>query len=236
MSKSEDSLPPRQNSFNIICRETAAEFLGTTVLMVFGLGSVAQFVLSGGQTGSTDQVRWSWGLGVTFGVYVAGGVSGGHLNPAVTLTLCLFKRTTWNRLLPYWAGQYLGAFFASSLVYAVYYDALSAFKGGNRTLETSSIFTTYPQSYLSVGNGLGDQMFGTALLMLLVLALGDPKNMAPQKGFVPLVVGLIVVAIGMTFSPYNCGYAINPARDLSPRIFVFMAGWGRRRFSGRLGR
>ncbi|KAH9510330.1 Aquaporin-7 [Bulinus truncatus] len=109
-------------------------------------------------------------------------------------------------------------------------DALSAFKGGNRTLETSSIFTTYPQSYLSVGNGLGDQMFGTALLMLLVLALGDPKNMAPQKGFVPLVVGLIVVAIGMTFS-YNCGYAINPARDLSPRIFVFMAGWGRQVFS-----
>ncbi|KAI8777348.1 aquaporin-9 [Biomphalaria glabrata] len=230
MSKSEEVTPTRSNSYNVILREAAAEFLGTLVLIVFGVGSVAQFVFSEGKTGSTDQVRWSWGLGVAFGVYVAGGVSGGHLNPAVTLTLCLFKKVSWNRLLPYWIAQYFGAFIASGLVYAVYYDAFSTFKGGNRTIETSSIFVTYPQSYLTVGNGLGDQVFGTALLMLLVMALGDPRNMSPQKGYLPLVVGLVVVAIGMTFS-YNCGYAINPARDLAPRLFVLSAGWGSQVFS-----
>ncbi|KAK3790341.1 hypothetical protein RRG08_062574 [Elysia crispata] len=220
----------RLNLANTIAKEVMAEFLGTAVLMVFGIGSVAQFVLSEGQTGSTDQVRWSWGLGVTFGVYVAGGISGGHLNPAVTLTLCLFKRVSWVKLLPYWLGQYLGSFVASCLVYLVYYDAFGEFKGGNHTLETASIFSTYPQDYLSVGNGLGDQIFGTAVLMLLVMAISDQNNMAPSKGYVPLLVGLVVVAIGMTFS-HNCGYAINPARDLSPRIFTMLAGWGTKVFS-----
>ncbi|XP_059160031.1 aquaporin-7-like isoform X3 [Physella acuta] len=198
--------------------------------MVFGMGSVAQFVFSEGKAGSPDQVRWSWGLGVTFGVYVAGGTSGGHLNPAVTLTLCLFRKLPWSKLIPYWIGQYLGSFVASGLVYAVYYDAFHSFKGGNKTIETSSIFVTYPQDYLSVANGLGDQVFGTAVLMLLVSALNDPKNMSPGKGYVPLVVGLVVVAIGMTFSQ-NCGYAINPARDLAPRVFLLLAGWGTKVFS-----
>lgn len=211
-------------------KETMAEFLGTATLMIFGLGSVAQFVLSEGKTGTPDQVRWSWGLGVTFGVYVAGGISGGHLNPAVTLTLCILKKVSWVKLLPYWLGQYLGSFVASCLVYLVYYDAINNFKGGNYTLETAGIFSTYPQSYLSVANGLGDQIFGTAVLMLLVMAISDQNNMAPSKGYVPVLVGLVVVAIGMTFSQ-NCGYAINPARDLSPRLFTLMAGWGTKVFS-----
>ncbi|CAL1543292.1 unnamed protein product [Lymnaea stagnalis] len=217
-------------SYSAILKEAVAECLGTAVLMVFGCGSVAQFILSHGQEGSTDQVRWSWGFGVAFGVYVSGGVSGGHLNPAVTLTKCLFKKLPWRKLLPYWAGQYLGAFLASCLVFAVYYDALNAFDGGNRTLKTSSIFVTYPKKHLSVANGLGDQIFGTALLMLLVQALSDPKNMSPGKGYTPVLVGLIVVAIGMTYA-FNCGYAINPARDLAPRIFVSIAGWGSQVFS-----
>ncbi|RUS78459.1 hypothetical protein EGW08_013782 [Elysia chlorotica] len=215
---------------NTIVKEALAEFLGTATLMVFGIGSVAQFVLSEGKTGTPDQIRWSWGLGVTFGVYVAGGISGGHLNPAVTLTLCLFKRVPWAKLLPYWLGQYLGSFIAACLVYLVYYDALGEFKGGNQTLETAGIFSTYPQDYLSVANGLGDQIFGTAVLMLLVLAITDQNNMAPSKGYVPVLVGLVVVVIGMTFSQ-NCGYAINPARDLSPRLFTLVAGWGKKVFS-----
>ncbi|GFO44687.1 Aquaporin-9 [Plakobranchus ocellatus] len=215
---------------NKIAKEALAEFLGTAVLMLFGVGSVAQFVLSEGETGSTDQVRWAWGLGVTFGVYVAGGVSGGHLNPAVTLTLCILKRVPWIKLIPYWVGQYVGSFVASCLVYLVYYDAFQSFKGGNYTIETASIFSTYPQSYLSLANGLSDQILGTAILMLLVLAVTDPNNMAPAKGYVPFIVGLVVVAIGMTFS-HNCGYAINPARDFSPRLFTLMAGWGHQVFS-----
>ncbi|CAG5129566.1 unnamed protein product [Candidula unifasciata] len=213
-----------------ILREALAEYLGTAVLMVFGIGSVAQFVLSEGKTGSTDQVRWSWGFGVAFGVYVSGGVSGGHLNPAVTMALCLFKRVSWTKLLPYWIGQYLGSFTASCIVFGVYYDALSTYKSGNRSLETAGIFATYPQPYLSTVNGLADQIFATAVLMLVIMALNDPNNMAPSKGYVPLLVGLLVVTIGMTFS-HNCGYPINPARDLAPRVFTFAAGWGIQVFS-----
>nr|BDI24357.1 aquaporin-5 [Peronia verruculata] len=230
MSKERVDSSGDEAKVSCILRESLAEFLGTAILMIFGMGSVAQFVLSQGNTGSTDQVRWAWGFGVMFGVYVSGGLSGGHLNPAVTLTLCLFGRVPWNKLLPYCLGQYLGSFTASCLVFGVYYDAFNTFKNGSRTIETAGIFATYPQDYLSVGNGLGDQIFGTAVLMLLVLALTDPGNMAPSKGYVPVLVGLIVVAIGMTYSQ-NCGYAINPARDLAPRLFTMAAGWGAQVFS-----
>lgn len=69
------------------------------------------------------------------------------------------------------------------------------------------------------------QIFATAVLMILIQALNDPDNLAPSKGYVPLLVGLVVVAIGMTFS-FNCGYALNPARDFAPRVFTYAAGWG----------
>jgi len=73
--------------------------------------------------------------------------------------------------------------------------------------------------------GLVDQVVGTALLLLVIFALGDTKNFAPEPRIAPLLVGALVVVIGMTFG-YNAGYAINPARDLGPRLFTFLAGWG----------
>ena len=91
---------------------------------------------------------------------------------------------------------------------------------------TAGIFATYPQDFLSnVPGGLVDQIVGTALLVLVILALGDKRNAAPEGGYGPVLVGALVVLIGMTFG-YNAGYAINPARDLGPRLFTAVAGWG----------
>lgn len=90
---------------------------------------------------------------------------------------------------------------------------------------TAGIFATYPQPFLSLAGGLVDQVVGTALLLLVIFALGDTKNMAPEPRSGPLVVGLLVVVIGMSFG-FNAGYAINPARDFGPRLFTALSGWG----------
>src|SRR3982751_183230 len=101
-------------------REVAAEFLGTFILIVFGLGVVAQVVLSKEQNGNYLSINLAWGLAVTMAIYVAGGVSGAHLNPAVTLALAVHRKFAWRKVLPYSIAQTVGAFTASAVVFAVY--------------------------------------------------------------------------------------------------------------------
>jgi len=211
-------------------REMAAEFLGTFILIVFGAGVVAQVVLSGGQNGQYLSINIGWGLAVTMGVYVAGGVSGAHINPAVTLALAVHRGFPWNKVFGYVAAQFAGAIAASAVVFVTYYEALGNFDGGLRQVTgqhaTAAIWATYPQQYLSTfPGGLIDQIVGTALLVALVFALTDNRNTAPAANLAPLLIGAVVLVIGMTFG-YNSGYAINPARDLGPRLFTACAGWG----------
>ena len=213
-----------------VARELFAEFLGTFVLIVFGVAVVAQTVLSGGQAGSTLSINLAWGLAVTMGCYVAGGISGAHLNPAVTLALAGFRGFPWTKVGPYMAAQLLGAFAASVVVYLTYYEALNAFDGGTRhvvgPLGTAGIWATYPQPFLSTfPGGFVDQVVGTALLVGVIFAIIDSRNSMPPATLVPLIVGLLVALIGMTFG-FNSGYAINPARDLGPRLFTAAFGWG----------
>jgi MIP family channel proteins len=211
-------------------RELLAEFLGTFVLIVFGVGVVAQVVLSRQSAGTYLSINIAWGLAVAMGCYVAAGVTGAHLNPAVTLALAAHRRFPWRKVLPYAAAQTIGAFVASAVVYAVYHEALAAFDGGVRhvsgALGTAGIWATYPQPFLSVfPGGFVDQVVGTALLVGLIFAISDTRNAPVPVGFAPVVVGLLVMLIGATFG-FNSGYAINPARDLGPRLFTFIAGWG----------
>lgn len=211
-------------------REVLAEFLGTFVLIVFGLGVVAQVVLSGQTAGTYLSINLAWGLAVTMGCYVAGGVSGAHLNPAVTMALAVHRGFPWARVAPYLGAQFLGAFVASAVVYLTYIDALNAFDGGLRQVAgpqgTAGIWATYPQAFIApFPAGVIDQFVGTALLMLVVLAISDARNAPPAAGMGPLIVGLLVAVIGMSFG-YNAGYAINPARDFAPRLFTAIAGWG----------
>jgi MIP family channel proteins len=211
-------------------REVAAEFLGTFVLIVFGAGVVAQVVLSGGSHGGYLSINLGWGLAVTMAVYTAAGVSGAHLNPAVSLALAVRRGFPWSKLLPYAVAQTAGAFVASAVVFATYREALERFDGGVRQVAgpqaTAGIWATYPQPFLStVPGGLVDQVVGTALLVLLVFALTDRRNAAPEPHVAPLLIGAAVVLIGATFG-FNSGYAINPARDFGPRLFTAVAGWG----------
>jgi MIP family channel proteins len=210
-------------------REALAEFLGTFVLILFGVGVVAQVSLGGGATGQYLSINLAWGLAVTMGVYVSAGVSGAHLNPAVTVALAVWRGFPWSKVGPYVAGQMAGAFVASAVVYLTYYDALNHFDGGVRqvtgALGTAGIWATYPQPWLSTVGGLIDQIVGTAVLIMVIFALGDAKNVAPQSNLGPVVVGFLVMVIGMAYG-LNAGYAINPARDFGPRLFTALAGWG----------
>src|SRR5436190_10084260 len=178
-----------------------AEFLGTFVLIVFGVGVVAQTVLSKGAAGSTLSINIAWGLAVAMGCYVAAGVTGAHLNPAVTVSLAVHRRFPWGKVAPYALAQIAGAFVASAIVFATYHEALAAFDGGTRQitgpLGTAGIWATYPQPFLSTfPGGFVDQVVGTALLVGVILGITDTRNSPPPNGLAPVVVGLLVVLIG----------------------------------------
>ncbi len=201
-----------------------AEFLGTFVMFAFGAAVVAQKVLSRGENGSYLAINLAWGLAVTMGIYIAGGVTGAHLNPAVTLALAVRRKFPWGKVGFYAIAQTAGAFVAAAVVLLVYRDAFNAYDGGLRTLETAGIFATYPQPYLSHLGALLDQIIGTAMLLMVISAIGDQRNNSTGS-LGPLMVGLLVVVIGMCFG-LNAGYAINPARDFGPRLLTAIAGWG----------
>jgi len=216
------------NNKPTLTAELIAEFLGTFVLILFGSGVVAMVVLFPSNNsaavvhGGFTNITLGWGLAVTMGIYVSGKVSGGHLNPAVTLTLAVFRGFPWRKVLPFFFAQTAGAFLAAALVY---WNYLPAFHQADPDLEkTAGVFTTFPAFPAWPQAGFLDQVIGTALLLLLVLAITDELNIPPGANLAPAMIGLVVVAIGMSFGGMH-GYAINPARDFGPRLFTAVAGF-----------
>src|SRR6267142_5686647 len=174
-----------------VFREMLAEFLGTFVLIVFGVGVVAQVVLSKGAAGNSLSINIAWGLAVTMGCYVCAGVTGAHLNPAVTIALAVHRRFPWKKVVPYSIAQIAGAFVASAVVFVTYHDALNAFDGGARQVlgpqGTAGIWATYPQAFLSTfPGGFIDQVVGTALLVGVILGITDTRNSPPPAGLAPV--------------------------------------------------
>jgi glycerol uptake facilitator protein len=207
--------------------ELCAEFAGTMILILFGTGVVAQVSTSAdGGLGDHDSIAWAWGLGVTLGVYVAARLSGAHLNPAVTLALAAFKGFSWRKVLPYSVSQLLGAFVAALIVRFTYADLIATVDPGH-TIKTQGIFSTLPGNGgpgVSIPTAFLDQVVGTAILVFVIFALTTAWNNPPLANLGPVVVGLLVVGIGMAFGA-NAGYAINPARDLGPRLASLMTGY-----------
>ncbi|NXS38118.1 AQP7 protein, partial [Pomatostomus ruficeps] len=135
---------------------------------IFGLSSVAQVVLGKGNNGQYLSINMAFGIGVTLGIYAAGGISGAHLNAAITITQCILGNLSWTKLAAYIIGQFLGSFLAAATVFALYYDAIYDYTNGNLTVSgptaTALIFSTYPAPNVSLqgafftevsGNGCG---------------------------------------------------------------------------------
>lgn len=223
---------------NTAIKEFLAEMLGTFLLVFMGNGAVAQTVMSGGDRGDFFSINVGYAVAVFLGVMASGGVSGGHINPAVSVSLAVFGKFSWAKVPIYLVAQYMGAFTGSLMLFLVYRNALDAYDP-QRTLASAGIFATYPGSvingtgdhvnFLTSGNGLGDQIMGTLVLLLCVCAITDPRNMAITKPQIPAAVATVVFGIGLSLG-LNCGYAINPARDLGPRLFTLVAGWGAETF------
>ncbi|KAK9767212.1 glycerol channel [Basidiobolus ranarum] len=217
-------------SFKTEHKPALAEFLGTFVLVLFGLGVNAQNTFN---TYASESAYLSnnlgWGLGLTAGIYVSGGVSGGHLNPAVTVTMAYLRKFSWTRVLSYIIAQFAGAFLAAVVVYFIYNPALNVMGGDKFSLASAGIFATFPQPFNTIGSAFFAEFVGTAALTLGIFAITDERN-NQGKGYVALAIGLHLTAIGICLG-WMTGYALNPARDFAPRLFTALYGWGWEVFS-----
>ncbi|XP_049480997.1 aquaporin-7 isoform X4 [Panthera uncia] len=197
-------------------REFLAEFMSTYVMMVFGLGSVAHMVL-GEKFGSYLSVNLGFGFGVTMGVHMAGNISGAHMNAALTFTNCVLGRMSWKK-------------------FPVYILAIIQFSGGHLTVTgptaTAGIFATYLPEHMTLWRGFLDEVIVTGILQLCLFAITDKENNPALQGTQALVIGILIVVIGLSLG-MNTGYAMNPSRDLPPRFFTFIAGWGIQVFRAR---
>jgi len=218
-----------------------AELVGTFLLIFLGDGVVAQVALA--PRLAPEAYDWllitvGWGLAVAIAVYVTGGVSGAHINPAVTIANAALGTISWGLAGVYIVAQFIGAILGAAAVYTIYYDGLVAAGMPN-------VWATGPGSVISQaawGKSLSElggasvyvgqfsftdafitEILATMVLLIGVLALTDSKNMAPSSNLGPFMIGLLVVAIGISLGGPS-GYALNPARDLGPRIFGALVG------------
>ena len=190
-----------------------------------GCACNAQALLSDGAASVTGPL--GWGLALAGAIYVSGGVSGGHVNPAVSLGMASVGKLAWGKLFHYILAQYVGAFLGAAMAFGVYYEALHAkysilvVTGNNGS---ASIFGTMPTS-----SGLTcffDQMVATCFFLLIICAITDEKNMKVPSGLVPMAIGFTDLSLIILSFGYNCGAPLNPARDFAPRLFSSFAGWG----------
>jgi glycerol uptake facilitator protein len=211
--------------------ECLAEFIGTGLLIFFGVGCVAALILAGANFGQWE-ISLTWGFGVSIAIFVTGGISGAHLNPAVTLALMVWKGFEKRKVLPFILAQLAGAFCAAALVYFLYSNLFTQWesthhivRGSLESLGTAGIFSTYPHALLNNYQALTVELVITAVLMMSILALTDEQNGAPKGFAAALLIGILIAVIGASLGPLT-GFAMNPARDLGPKLFAFLAGWG----------
>jgi glycerol uptake facilitator protein len=206
----------RDNAFG----ELVHEFIGTAVLILLGDGVVAN-VLFGTRLGagylSFDAsgwiiITWGWGMAVAVAVYVAGGLTGAHINPAVTLAAVVRRGMSFGKAIGWMIAQVAGAFVGAALVWVLYQGEFAANGYTN-------VFYTGPMPNIGVINAVLSEVIGTAMLLMGIYGIVDGKNLAPGSNMIPFMVGILVLAIGLSLG-MPTGYAINPARDFGPRLFA----------------
>jgi glycerol uptake facilitator protein len=207
-------------------KEFIAEFIGTMFILLFGNGVCAMNTLF--NLGGYVNITFGWGLGVFFGILVSTRISGAHLNPAVTIALIITRRFPISKALHYVSAQMLGGFAGAAIIY-YFYQAKFAIVDPE-LLHTAGIFTTFP-TVAGFMPGFMAEIIATAILLFGILAIVDHFIHDKVSYLAPFAVGLLIVGIGMSFGGMH-GYAMNPARDFSPRVLITLLGFANNGLSG----
>ncbi|KAF8153161.1 aquaporin-like protein [Crassisporium funariophilum] len=255
--------PTRLNTWTrlrLAIREPLAEFIGVAIFVIFGAGADCQVVLStdpnvtSSHKGEYLSINFGWAIGLAMGVWVSAGISGGHVNPAITLALATWRGFPWRKVPGAYVGllqpqrefpssrsvpsknnsavyifaQVMGGLVGAALVYAQYFHAIDIFEGsrGTRTQATGGLFATYALDYMTAVSCFFAEFLGTAILVFMIMAATDTTNAAPPIGLLPLVIFLTLLGLGAALG-MQTAFAFNPARDFGPRLFLSMAGYGR---------
>ncbi|KAG2421320.1 hypothetical protein HFD88_005294 [Aspergillus terreus] len=206
-------------------REALAECLAVFVQLTVGF--CADLAVTLADAGNPNTTAWAWGLATMMAIYISGGVSGAHLNPAVTVMLWFYRGFP-NRKMPgYFVAQFGGAFFAALVAYGVYYHSIQYHR--TTSLADTGIIDSFVTSqrapWVTPATAFVNEFVGTAILAVAILALGDDQNAPPGAGMNALIVGLVITCLGLTFA-YQTGGALNPSRDFGPRLALLVLGYG----------
>lgn len=220
--------------------EFIGEFIGTFILVLFGCGSVAVTVLFSAHSG-LFQVAMIWGIGVSLAIYTTRHLSCAHLNPAVSVAMVIGKRMNIGRLPVYLVAQFLGAFIAAGVLYIIFSSSIAQFeqlnqivRGTSDSIRSAMMFGEYypspgagPNASVSMMTAFIAESMGTFALVFLIFSLTEGCNTGrPDNSIAPILVGLTVTIIISILAPLTQA-GLNPARDLSPRVFSMLAGWGK---------
>ncbi|AEO08658.1 glycerol uptake facilitator protein [Buchnera aphidicola str. Ak (Acyrthosiphon kondoi)] len=222
-----------------ILKKCFVEFFGTGLIIFFGVGSLAASKLT---NVNFDQFEISciWGFAVSISIYFSSTISGAHLNPAITIFFWLSSKFNKKKVLPYIISQIFGSFFFTMLIYYLYKNFLvsfeiknNIFRGTQDSLNLASIFCVYPNNKNSFIFDFMIEIFSTALFMLIILEFNNKNNnyFLYNKSIVPILIGLLTCLINLVINPLN-NISLNPARDLGPKIFLSLTGWGVLSFTG----
>jgi glycerol uptake facilitator protein len=212
--------------------ELIAEAVAVFIIIAFGDSVACMYVLydPSPYVNAYWGVCMSWGLAVTLAIYVTGSISGTHANPAVTLALATFRGFSWKKVVPYWAAQLLGGMLGAAIVYALFGPVIDHYNLTHHLTRAeggaAGVFFTHPGLAITPMHAFSDEIILTALLLFGIFAITEQFNeMAPQANSGALMIGFLVAILGSSMG-YLEAWAMNPARDLGPRLFAYFAGWG----------
>lgn len=223
--------------------ESLAEFIGTFILVFFGVGVVQCAVYTGAISGLW-QLASVWAVGISLAIYSIGSISGAHINPAITLAMFAFRKFPARKVVPFIFAQFCGAFAGGAMLYFLYKGFIVEFEAANSIvrggagseLSAMAFGEYFPNPELAKAKAWGENVvslnlamfaeaLGTAFLAFFVFAITDEDNKAsPTKGMQAIFIGLVVAVLIAVIAPITQA-GFNPARDFGPRLFAFFAGW-----------
>ncbi|KAF2083678.1 aquaporin-like protein, partial [Saccharata proteae CBS 121410] len=210
-------------------REPLAEFLAVLVQLTLGFCADLAVVCGGTSTGNGTTTDFAWGFASMLGIYIAGGISGAHLNPAITIMLYIYRGFPARKMPAYILAQLLGAFCAGLLAFGIYRNSIINYSGslGLAAGGTRDAFVTgLRHEWIDATTAFFTEFVGTAFLSIAVLALGDDTNAPPGAGMNAFIIGLVIYLLSNAFA-FQTGAALNPSRDLGPRLALYAVGYGR---------